>query len=126
MNQNNILWGVGDYGKLIKYKTTITSVEDPWEGNNIPQLFMISQNFPNPYNSQTTISYSIPNNSFVQIQIFDILGREVSTLLNEEKAAGNYKINGTDYINIGSLTLTFTASLGQNFVCLNSAGWTWE
>ena len=55
--------------------------------------FFLCQNFPNPYNSQTTISYSIPNNSFVQIQIFDVLGREISTLLNEEKAAGNYKIN---------------------------------
>lgn len=93
LNENNILCGVGDYGKLIKYSTILTSVEDPWQGNNLPQSFMLSQNFPNPYNSQTTISYSIPNNSFVQIQIFDILGREVSTLLNEEKAAGNYKIN---------------------------------
>jgi photosystem II stability/assembly factor-like uncharacterized protein len=93
LNQNNILWGVGDYGKLIKYYTILTSVEDPQEGNNLPQLFMLSQNFPNPYNSQTTISYSIPSSSFVQIQIFDVLGREVSILLNEEKAAGNYKIN---------------------------------
>ena len=59
----------------------------------LPQLFMLSQNFPNPYNAQTTISYSIPNNSLVQIQIFDVLGREILTLLNEEKAAGNYKIN---------------------------------
>jgi len=93
LNENNILWGVGDYGKLIKHKTTITSVEDPREGNNLPQSFILSQNFPNPYNSQTTISYSIPSSSFVQILIFDVLGREVSTLLNEEKSAGNYKVN---------------------------------
>jgi photosystem II stability/assembly factor-like uncharacterized protein len=47
LNENNILWGVGDYGKLIKYYTILTSVEDPQEGNNLPQLFMLSQNFPN-------------------------------------------------------------------------------
>ncbi len=66
--------GVGDYGKLIKYYTILISLEDPQEGNYLPQLFMLSQNIPNPYNSQTTISYSIPNSSFVQIQIFTILG----------------------------------------------------
>ena len=63
------------------------------ESGNLVDVYNLSQNYPNPFNPTTAISYSIPNSSFVQIQIFDILGRKVSTLLNEEKTAGNYKIN---------------------------------
>ena len=55
-------------------------------------LFKLSQNYPNPFNPITTIRYSIYNNSFINIRIFDYLGREVSTLVNQEKKAGNYSI----------------------------------
>ena len=74
-----------------KYQNLFTSISE--STSSLFDSFILRQNFPNPYNSQTTISYSIPNSSFVQIQIFDVLGREVLTLLNEEKTAGNYKIN---------------------------------
>lgn len=94
------LWALRDFfgNAYLRPLTNITDVEG--ENNLTPAEFNLEQNFPNPYNSQTTISYSIPNSSLVQIQIFDVLGREVSTLLNEEKAAGNYKIN----YNAGELT----------------------
>ena len=94
------IWALRDFfgNAYLRPLSNITDVEDE---NNLTQAeFNLEQNFPNPYNSQTTISYSIPNSSSVQIQIFDVLGREVSTLLNEEKAAGNYKIN----FNAGELT----------------------
>lgn len=55
--------------------------------------FFLSQNYPNPFNPSTTINYQIPNESLVTIKVYDILGKEVTTLVNENKAAGKYSIN---------------------------------
>lgn len=52
--------------------------------------FHLYQNFPNPFNSSTTIKFSIPEESFVSIKIFDLLGREITTLVNELKSKGTY------------------------------------
>lgn len=59
---------------------------------NIPQAFSISQNYPNPFNPVTKIKYSIPQRSFVAIKIYDVLGKEVTTLVNEEKQSGNHEV----------------------------------
>ncbi|MBZ0202734.1 MAG: T9SS type A sorting domain-containing protein, partial [Ignavibacteria bacterium] len=53
----------------------------------------LSQNYPNPFNPSTKIDFSLPNSSNVELKIFDVLGREVYTLLNEEFAAGNYSVD---------------------------------
>lgn len=60
--------------------------------------YALSQNYPNPFNPSTTINYQIPNPGNVTIKIYDALGREVRTLVNEEKAAGSYTVsfNGSD------------------------------
>jgi 5-hydroxyisourate hydrolase-like protein (transthyretin family) len=50
-------------------------------------------NFPNPFNPSTTIRYQIPQDGIVTLKIYDILGNEVTTLLNEEKAKGRYEVN---------------------------------
>ncbi len=55
-----------------------------------PLLFKLEQNYPNPFNPTTTISFTIPSKSFVSLKIFDALGREVSTLINEELSSGTY------------------------------------
>ena len=57
-----------------------------------PTKFVLSQNFPNPFNPSTTINYSIPNEGKVKIKIYDLLGREVFTLLEKKQKAGNYSI----------------------------------
>ena len=54
--------------------------------------FKLHQNYPNPFNSSSIITFSIPRKEMVTLKIYDILGREVKILLNEEKAAGNYKV----------------------------------
>jgi PKD repeat protein/glucose/arabinose dehydrogenase len=58
-----------------------------------PITYSLGQNYPNPFNPQTTIEFSLPKDEFLSIKVFDILGSEVITLLNEKKKAGNYKIN---------------------------------
>ena len=58
----------------------------------IPKNFMLSQNFPNPFNPTTTISFAIPSSAFTSLKVYDILGNEVATLVNEEKPAGDYEI----------------------------------
>jgi N-acetylneuraminic acid mutarotase len=61
--------------------------------NAIPDKFDLKQNYPNPFNPSTTIEYFVPRRSFVTIKVFDIIGREITILVNEIKNAGNYKIS---------------------------------
>ncbi|HCN37431.1 MAG TPA: hypothetical protein DIS94_06955, partial [Bacteroidetes bacterium] len=60
--------------------------------SNIPQSFNLSQNFPNPFNPVTNISYRIPVDGMVSLKVYDILGKEVATLVSEVKQAGNYQV----------------------------------
>lgn len=55
--------------------------------------YILSQNYPNPFNPTTTISYELPKSSFVKLSIYDISGRLVETLVNEQKNAGYYSVN---------------------------------
>lgn len=66
----------------------ITSVE--LLPGDSPTQFSLSQNYPNPFNPATTISFSIPSKSFVLLKVFDVLGKEISTLVSEELSAGTY------------------------------------
>jgi polyhydroxybutyrate depolymerase len=58
-----------------------------------PATFLLSQNFPNPFNPTTVISYSIPELSDVKLAVYDILGREVAILVNDRLSAGNYQVD---------------------------------
>ena len=72
----------GNYGQLVL---------DVEEDNN-PANFVLYQNYPNPFNPATTIKYQIPEDGFVTIKIYDILGNEVKTLINEQKSKGSYSL----------------------------------
>ena len=60
---------------------------------DLPTHFNLQQNYPNPFNPSTTMSYTIPKESFVTIKVYDLIGREIKTLVSENKPAGNYSVN---------------------------------
>ena len=89
---------IGSGGLLKKiYRTTngglggLITVYDN-QSNIVVGNYVLSQNYPNPFNPITTINYQIPEISFVTLKVYDVLGNEIATLINEEKPAGNYEI----------------------------------
>ena len=70
---------------------TVVSVEDNF-AENIPDGFLLYQNYPNPFNPTSTLSFVISHWSFVSLKVYDVLGNEVATLVNEEKPAGSYEV----------------------------------
>ena len=61
-------------------------------GNAIPASFALRQNYPNPFNPTTTIGYEIPASGYVNLRVFDVLGREVAVLVDGERQAGTYSV----------------------------------
>jgi hypothetical protein len=100
------------------YDGLVSSVE---QINEIPNGFTLNQNYPNPFNPTTNIQYSIPEASFVDLKVYDVLGNEVATFVNVVKNAGVYKayFSGSDLasglyiakINAGNYTSTIKMSL---------------
>ncbi len=80
---------INDNDSLIIYSMT-TGI--PQQSSLIPAHYALLQNYPNPFNPSTMISYDLPKRSYVKLTIYDMLGREVTTLVSEEKAAGSYKV----------------------------------
>lgn len=62
------------------------------KGSLKPSSYVLNQNYPNPFNPSTSLSYQLPENSFVSLKVYDLLGREVASLVNEEQSAGRYKV----------------------------------
>ena len=84
--------GLSTHGKAFLYSPYIVPVE---EEELIVGDYFLSQNFPNPFNPVTTIKFSIPSSPVsrpVSLKLFDVLGREVAILINEEKTPGNYEV----------------------------------
>lgn len=68
--------------------TLLTGIQSA--NTNIPDKFYLSQNYPNPFNPETVISFAVPKNSFVSLKIYNILGKEVASLINEDMKPGYY------------------------------------
>jgi hypothetical protein len=73
----------------------ITSIEA--EEASVPHQFLLRQNYPNPFNPTTTITFSIPLKSFVTLKIYDVIGREIATVVSEELGNGNYSRHWNSY-----------------------------
>lgn len=91
----NVVYGyaVSSNGDVIKLADTLNVLTGINGNQNIPGVFAIAQNYPNPFNPVTNIKYSVPQNTFVRITVFDVLGREVSAPVNEFKTAGSYELS---------------------------------
>jgi len=88
---------VGRGGPLLR-KTILLSY-------NLPTTYQLDQNFPNPFNPSTTIYYQLPADSRVSLKIYDILGRQVNTLVSDQQVAGYYTIQW-DATNSGGLKVS--------------------
>jgi len=80
------------YAFYTVYATNGISTAVAQKGSSAPTSFQLRQNYPNPFNPSTVISYSLPANAPVTLKIYDVLGREVKTLVNERQAAGNHSV----------------------------------
>jgi hypothetical protein len=79
---------------------------------DVPAEFVLNQNFPNPFNPSTRISYFVPKESFVSIKVYDFLGREVGTLVSETKSTGSYELS-FDASSLPSGTYFYTLIAGN-------------
>ncbi len=89
-----------DFSRVARFNLEqVTSVEE----ETIPEEFRVWQNYPNPFNPSTVIKFSIPQNSNVKITVFDLLGREIANLIDENMEAGFHKVEfNTEKLNLSS------------------------
>ena len=105
-------FAIGSFGVILNTTTGgITSIEEP---KNIETIndFVLYQNYPNPFNPVTIINYTLPKDEFVILKVYDILGREVTTLVNEGKQSGTYSVN-FDASNLASGIYFYTLQAGS-------------
>jgi len=90
-----VLVDVGNDGTIddtLYLQNQVTGVGDDDGSLLIPDSYNLAQNYPNPFNPVTTIRYQLPVNSHATLKVFDVLGREVATLANENKKPGSYEV----------------------------------
>jgi hypothetical protein len=85
-------WVVGGNGTILRTTNGGATFIEEETIDEVPTEFLLSQNYPNPFNPSTKIRYSVPKSSNVVIKVFDILGNEIETLVNEEKPIGTYEV----------------------------------
>ncbi len=103
-------WAVTSNGRIAKYNELISGITN--NQNITPENYSLMQNYPNPFNPSTKISFSLPKAGDVSLVVFDILGREVATIINNYKSAGNYTVN-FDASNLSSGIYFYTLKSGN-------------
>jgi hypothetical protein len=82
---------VGGYGGV--WRRPVSEMSNDEDAPVLPPSFSLEQNYPNPFNPITVIKWESPENCVQRLKIYDVLGNEVKTLVNEYKPAGSYEIN---------------------------------
>ena len=90
---NQTIFGGGYWGDAFILKFSPTSIGIKNISNKVPTKYSLYQNYPNPFNPSTNIRFEIPRTSLVKLIVYDILGREVATLVNDKLGAGSYDVN---------------------------------
>jgi hypothetical protein len=85
-------WDGTIWDNTYRYTSTYILVPTGIKTNNIVSKFELFNNYPNPFNPSTSIKYSIGGKSLVTLKIYDILGREIETIVNKEQTAGSYQV----------------------------------
>ncbi len=90
---DSVVWACGNPGRI--WHTT--NGGQPFVGiqtlsSNIPGRFELEQNYPNPFNSTTSINFSLNNSTYIKLTVYDILGNEIKSLVNEKLNSGSYKV----------------------------------
>lgn len=80
------------YIDYVRVYQEVPASTDQDEGNIVPGQFELQNNFPNPFNPETEIEFQLATNNFVSLKIYNVLGNEVATLVNEERSAGKYSV----------------------------------
>ncbi|MBK7380039.1 MAG: T9SS type A sorting domain-containing protein [Ignavibacteriales bacterium] len=91
MDDEGYLYAGTRFNGVYRTFQTLTDVED--QPAVYPSEFLLEQNFPNPFNPGTKISWQSPAGSWQTLKIYDVLGNEIATLVNEYREAGSYEIN---------------------------------
>ncbi|MBK8983851.1 MAG: T9SS type A sorting domain-containing protein [Ignavibacteria bacterium] len=116
--------GINNLNSVTKLKQTAAYVKNVFDNNFTtvdiknnaenfsPDGFKLSQNFPNPFNPETVISYGLPVTGFVKLSVYDILGNEVAELVNEKQYAGRYEVK-FDGSNIASGVYFYKLTAGK-------------
>ncbi|MCB0746449.1 MAG: CotH kinase family protein [Ignavibacteriae bacterium] len=100
-NSVGINWRASlEHGTPGKINTAVTNIDDNYD-SAIPIKYELSQNYPNPFNPSTTINYSLPENNYITLKVYNLLGEEVRTLFEGVKQAGSY-ITTFDAANLSS------------------------
>jgi photosystem II stability/assembly factor-like uncharacterized protein len=97
MGNKYYAYAVGFFGKIYRLVDTISLIGIKNNSNTIPKTFQLYQNYPNPFNPSTKIKFEVPKETFVNLIIYDILGREIAVLVNEQLKAGIYDIEWNGY-----------------------------
>jgi len=102
--------GGGSNGGIFKYTDVLSEINP--NNTTTPSNFVLEQNYPNPFNPSTTINYSIPKSAFVTLKVYDVLGNEVKTLVNEQQSVNNYSYTA-DFSNLTTGVYYYTLKAGD-------------